>query len=256
MVEWEATAVVLGAAAFGENDLLVTVLTEPYGPHRGLVRGGQSRRQRAGWEIGNVTRVRWRARLADQLGQFTGEAVATPYIILADRPLELQAMLSACAVARGALPERSECIASFTALMLLLARLTEIGGVERVVPGVLRFERLMLSELGFGLDLERCSLTGADTGLAFVSPRTGRAVTASAAAEWADRLLKLPAVLLDDAEDARSGPADWLDGLRLTGHFLARDAFGARHQDLPPERQRLLALMERKADPAAWTGER
>jgi len=99
-----------------------------------------------------------------------------------------------------------------------------------------RWEAELLADLGYGLDLSRCALTGAGDGLAFVSPKTGRAVAAAAAGTWRDRLLALPAFLLGAGE---GGLSDWRDGLLLTGHFLARDAFGAHHRPLPAPRASL-----------------
>ena len=101
----------------------------------------------------------------------------------------------------------------------------------------IRWEALVLTELGYGLDLAACAVTGAIGGLTHVSPRTGRAVSGEAAAPYLDRLLPLPAFLLDDADPGT--PADWDAGLRLTGHFLERDAFGARHRPVPEARHRL-----------------
>jgi DNA repair protein RecO (recombination protein O) len=90
------------------------------------------------------------------------------------------------------------------------------------------------------LDFSTSALAGDNDRLAFVSPRTGRAVSLSGAAEWADRLLKLPPFLLDGTDPTLQ---EALDGLKLTGHFLARDVFGARHRPLPPARERLYDLI-------------
>ncbi len=105
-----------------------------------------------------------------------------------------------------------------------------------MLTDLVRWEATVLTELGYGLDLSRCAVTGAESGLAWVSPRTGRAVADAAAGEWRSRLLRLPGFLVG-ANTA--GPADWRDGLRLTGHFLERDAFGHQHKPLPPARLRL-----------------
>src|SRR5262249_45465023 len=101
---------------------------------------------------------------------------------------------------------------------------------------LIRWETVLLADLGYGIDLTSCVVTGATTGLAFVSPRTGRAVTAAAAGVWTSRLLRLPGFLI---RETTANPADWRDGLRLTGHFLARDAFGHRHRPLPLARHML-----------------
>jgi DNA repair protein RecO (recombination protein O) len=123
---------------------------------------------------------------------------------------------------------------------------------EAVLPELIVWETVLLSDLGFGLDLASCAVTGATEGLAFVSPKTGRAVTAEAAGIWSDRLLRLPLFLTGQHP---SGPEDWREGLRLTGHFLTRDLFGARHRPLPMARQmlydRVLALVA-DSPPADW----
>ena len=105
-----------------------------------------------------------------------------------------------------------------------------------MLADLVRWETILLADLGYGLDLTRCAVTGDTVGLAFVSPKTGRAVTAAAAGEWTSRLLPLPAFLVGGDE---ATAADWRDGLRLTGHFLARDAFGLQHRPLPLARQML-----------------
>ncbi|MBN9509200.1 MAG: DNA repair protein RecO C-terminal domain-containing protein, partial [Alphaproteobacteria bacterium] len=149
----------------------------------------------------------------------------------------------ACAVAEGALPEREAHPRVFAGLLQLLARL---AAGPPVLAEMVRWEAALLADLGYGLDLASCAVTGATAGLAWVSPRTGRAVTDVAAGAWRERLLPLPAFLHDDAmrNDRVGDAADWRDGLRLTGHFLARDAFGHHHRPLPAAR---LALYDRVA---------
>jgi DNA repair protein RecO (recombination protein O) len=143
-------------------------------------------------------------------------------------------MLSAaCAVAEGALPEREPHPYVFTGLLRLIA-LSPNGAP--MLPDLVRWELALLAELGYGLDLSHCAVTGQTAGLAFVSPRTGRAVTDNAAGMWKSRLLPLPAFL---AGGNAATAADWRDGLALTAHFLARDAFGHQHRPLPLSRQML-----------------
>ncbi len=240
MAEWDAPAVVLAARPYGEADALVTVLTEAHGAHRGLARGGGSRSQASLWQAGNLVQARWVARLSDQLGNLTAELVHPGAALVMDDALALAMLSSLCAVAEGALPEREPHPLVFVGLIQMIA------GLSRGSDGLadlIRWEAALLAELGYGLDLSRCAVTGGVAGLAFVSPRTGRAVSQDAAGMWQSRLLPLPAFLIGE------GPADaaaWRDGLRLTGHFLARDAFGHQHRPLPPARHmlydRVLAL--------------
>ena len=231
-MEWDTPAVVLAARPYGEGDALATVLTEPHGAHRGLARGGLSRTRASLWQPGNVVQARWVARLSDQLGSITAELVHPGAALALDDPLALAILSSACAVAEGALPEREPHPRVFAGLVRLIANL---GGGANALTELVRWEATLLAELGYGLDVTACAITGETAGLAFVSPRTGRAVSEGAAGNWRTRLLPLPGFLVG-ANGA--GPADWRDGLRLTGHFLERDAFGHQHLPLPPARHR------------------
>jgi DNA repair protein RecO (recombination protein O) len=232
-MDWDGPAVVLDARPFGEGDAVVTVMTEAHGLHRGLVRGGNSRAGAPVWQPGNLLVVRWVARLSDQLGGFTGELVHAGAAMAMDDALALAMLSSLCAVAEGALPEREPLPRVFHGLVDLVPRMP-LGAV--MLPDVVRWEAALLSDLGYGMDVSVCAVTGQTAGLAFVSPRTGRAVTDEAAGTFTDRLLPLPGFLTGANT---SNAADWRDGLRLTGHFLARDAFGHHHRALPQARQML-----------------
>ena len=232
-MEWDAPAIVLGVRPFGEGDALATLLTEEHGAHRGLARGGASRARAGVWQTGNLLHARWVGRLADQLGAFTAELVHPGAALAMDDALALAVLSSACAVAEGALTEREPHPLVFAGLLALITRLP-VGAA--VLGDLVRWELAVLAELGYGLDLDRCALTGDTDGLAWVSPRTGRAVSEAAAGPWKERLLPLPAFLHAGEADA----AGWAQGLALTGHFLARDAFGSQHQPVPPARERLM----------------
>lgn len=234
-VEWTAPAVVLSARPQGEADALVTLMTREHGRHPGLARGGQSRRQAALWQPGNLVEARWVARLAEQLGALTAEPVHAAAAHAMDDPLALAILSAACAMADAALPEREPHPAVFDGLVEVIRALAA-GGAAGAAPYVL-WEGALLAELGYGLDLSACAATGATEDLAFVSPRSGRAVSRAAGEPYEDRMLPLPGFLRDPASP--SGPADWQRGLAITGHFLARDAFGQQHRPLPPARERL-----------------
>lgn len=232
-MEWDAPAIVLDARAFGEGDAIAAVMTETHGVRRGLARGGAARSGSAIWQPGNLVQVHWVARLAEQLGSFSGEMIHPLGALIMADPLALAMLSAACAVTEGALPEREPHPRVFGGLLHLIARLP--NGVA-MLSELVRWEMVLLAELGYGLDLTACAVTGETTSLVFVSPKTGRAVTAAGAGQWTSRLLRLPGFLL---EPGAANATDWRDGLRLTGHFLARDAFGQQHRPLPVARQML-----------------
>ncbi len=232
-MEWSAPGIVLGIAPYGEGDALASVLTEAHGLYRGLARGGASRSKAAIWQPGNLLQLRWVARLSEQLGSLTGELVHPAASLAMQDALSLAMLSAACAVAASAMPERQAHPRIFSGLLRLLAHLPQ--GPD-MLTDLVRWELDVLAELGFGLDLSRCAVTGQTANLAYVSPRTGRAVSAEAGFAYKDRLLPLANFLRGNEPP---GFADWAEGLRLTGHFLTRDVFGLRHAPLPEARRRL-----------------
>ena len=234
MLEWQEPAIVLESAAYGEGDALVSVMSVR-GLWRGLAKGGAARGKAGMWQPGNMLSARWAARTAEQLGTLTGEMVHPGAALAMGERESLAVLNAACALAAGALAEREACPAVFAGLARVLAGI-DIPGVP--LPELVRWEVLLLRELGFGLDFS--THAGGNDRLAYVSPRTGRAVSLSQAGEWVDRLFALPEFMLG-AEEASL--ADCLAGLRITGHFFARDVFGARHRPLPTARQRLYELI-------------
>jgi DNA repair protein RecO (recombination protein O) len=238
-MEWNAPGIILDVRPYGEGDAVATVMTEEHGAHRGLARGAQSRTRAALWQSGNLVQLRWVGRLADQLGSLSAELLHPSASMVMDDPLALSMLTAACAVAEGSLPERQAQPRIFDGLLHLLARLPQGSGQ---LAALIRWEAILLADLGYGLSLSACASTGATEGLHYVSPKSGCAVSEAGAGIWKSRLLVLPALLLDEAE-AGDWQA-WHDGLRLTGHFLARDVFGLQHKQLPPAR---LALYDRVA---------
>lgn len=249
MIEWQEEGFVLSARRHGETGAIVEALLPRHGRHLGIVRGGVGRRTRPLLQPGSELAFTWRARLEDHLGAFTVEPMRSRAGVIGD-PLALAGLSSLCALLSFALPER-EPQPEIHAASLALLRLMDEGGDDWPVA-YLRWELGLLDRLGFGLDLSRCAVTGAREGLAFVSPKTGRAVSREGAGDWASRLLALPEGLVW-GEAKRD---DVLAGLRLTGHFLeTRLAPTLGDRPLPPARERLIArLGARRCAAGRWLG--
>jgi DNA repair protein RecO (recombination protein O) len=229
-VEWEAPGIIVHTAPFGEGDALAAIFTEEHGLYRGLARGGAARARANIWQTGNLVEARWVARLSDQLGSFSAELVHPAAALAMQDPRALAALSSACAIADGALPEREPHQGVFRGLLHLIVHLGQGGAVGELVL----WEAGLLSHLGYGLDLSACAVTGARENLRYVSPKSGRAVSEEGAGLWRERLLPLPAFLT--GASGTPTPGDLAEGLRITGHFLARDVFGARHRPIPAAR--------------------
>ena len=186
---------------------------------------------------GNTIGLDWRARLDEHLGSFAVEPLALRAGRLMDSPLALAGINYLAALVR-VLPERDPHEGVYEAATLIAEALDDSALAPTLIA---RFEAQILAECGFQLDLSRCAVTGATDRLVYVSPKSGRAVSAEAGAPWRDRLLPLPAFLREGAPpDARPGPDEIADAFRLTGFFLARDLFALRGEPLPDSRATFL----------------
>jgi DNA repair protein RecO (recombination protein O) len=237
----ETQAIVIAVRAHGEHGAVVRTLTPGDGVQPGYVRGGRSRRLRPVLLPGNLVQAQYRSRSDEQLAQLSVELATSRAPLLADA-LPAAAIDWATALTAAVLPEGQAYPRLYEALDGLLSAVEAAPAAKGWAAALVRYELLILSELGFGLDLSECAATGVRNDLAFVSPKSGRAVSASAAGEYRDRLLPLPPFLL------AGGAADWdeiFNGLRITGHFLARDVIGERQSDILASRERLVERLRR-----------
>jgi DNA repair protein RecO (recombination protein O) len=216
-------------------------MTPDDGVQHGYVRGGRSRALRPVLIPGNVVVADFRARTEEQLAQLGVEMVHSRAPLLAE-PLAASAVDWLCALTAAALPQAQPYPRLYEMLEGVLAAVEAAPSAKGWASGLVRYELILLGELGFGLDLGECAATGAREGLAFVSPKSGRAVSTEGAGEYRERLLPLPAFLL------HGGDAGWeeiLDGLRLTGHFLTRDLLIEKQADVLAARERLVERLRR-----------
>lgn len=228
-MEWQDGGLVIGARKHGETSVILELMTRAHGRHLGVVRGGRSKAMRPVLQPGNLVTATWRARLEDHMGAFAVEPLASRAARYLDSGAALHGVATLAALLR-LLPERDPQEELFEAADAIAAAL----GVDDAAPMMARFELALLGALGFGLDLECCALTGVREDLAYVSPKSGRAVNRAAAAPWRERLLPFPRLLREDVESVSR--EEIIDAFRLTGYFLARDVFSPRGAAMPASR--------------------
>ena len=239
-MNWSDEGIILSVRAHGETAAVAEVFTRAHGRHLGLVHGGRSRRLRPILQTGNHVDVTWKARLSENLGVL-GLELRRGYAAEAmQSPVALAGLTSLATLAR-LLPERDPHANLYEVTLFVLGFLDD----PSVWPALMvRWELALLGELGFGLDLTQCAATGSNDALIYVSPKTGRAVSASAGEPYRDRLLALPPFLRGE-RGAMVRPEDLAAGFALTGHFLASHVFGPRELQLPDGRARMIALVGR-----------
>ena len=238
-MQWTDEGIVLGVRRHGEANGILELMTREHGRHLGLVRGGFGSRLKPILQVGNGVSANWRARLDEHLGNYTVEGMRLRAASFFGAPHAIYGVGHLAALMR-LLPERDPHEGLYEVFEHILDRL---GDASAAAPMVVRFELQLLSELGFGLDLEQCVATGASTELIYVSPKSGRAVSRDAGEPWADKMLRLPA-FLRDADTLPSG-RDLADGFALTGFFLSRYVLEPRGLALSDERTHFIAALGR-----------
>lgn len=239
-MEWRDEGILLSVRRHGERGAVIEVLTAEHGRHAGLVQGGGGVKLSAALQPGASLALDWRARLEDHLGAFRIEPIRSRAALIMNDKGKLSALNAMAAMALTTLAEREPVPELYREALALVDALADDKWDWPAVYA--RWELALLAALGFGLDLERCAASGLRSDLAYVSPRTGRAVSRQSGAAWADRLLPLPGFLIGRAPPQMGGVRE---ALRLTGYFFETWMMPAFGQDsLPGARQRLLEAFE------------
>lgn len=242
-MQWTDDGLILGVRRQGETSVTLELFTREHGRHLGLVRGGRSRRLRPTLQPGNTVRATWRARLDDHLGAY----VVEPLVARAGRLMERADALHGVGHLAGLLrlmAERDPHAALYDAAAIVADHLDD----PEAAPALLvRLELAVLAELGFGLDLSACAASGETEDLAYVSPKSGRAVGRAAGAPYAERMFALPPFLLARGANASPTREDVAAGFRLTGFFLNAHVWEPRGLKPPDARAALLTSIARRA---------
>jgi DNA repair protein RecO (recombination protein O) len=241
-MEWTDDAIVLGLRRHGETGVLLELLTREHGRHLGFVQGGRSRKTLPLLQPGNSVRAIWRARLDEHLGNFTVEVTELRSARFIDSPLALYGLGAMASLLRF-LPERDPHPQLFDTVQALADHLDDEVTASAMF---VEFEITMLAELGFGLDFTQCAATGTQEELIYVSPKTGRAVSAEAGAPYRDKLLPLPPFLVYDSPANRVAAKELAEAFALTGYFLERWIFEPQGLKPPQERARFVDLATRQ----------
>ena len=233
-MDWQDEGLILGVRKQGETSAIVEVMTAEHGRHLGLVRGGRSSRMRPILQPGNFVTLQWRARLEEQLGTYTVEASQLLAASLMITQLGIYGIQTLASHLRQ-LPERDPNLGLYNAARVMMENFEH---PEIAASLMIRFELVLLEELGFGLDLESCASTAQTHDLAYISPKSGRVVSLAAGEPWADKMLALPS-FLNKHEDGWGvvPPVEQIEqGFKLSTYFLDRHIYAPRGIKHPDER--------------------
>ncbi len=240
-MKWRDDAIIITVRRHGETSAIIDLFSKSHGRYAGLVRGGMSRRLRPVLQSGNLVDASWHARLEEHLGNLTIEPKHGFASHAMSVPESLCAVLGLCSLLK-IVPERQAHARLYELSCLILENITE----EDMWPILFaRFEMALLEDMGFGLDLKSCAATGARENLHYVSPRSGRAVSAAAAKPYLDKLFILP-IFLSDPQAINVPLCDVVESLKLTGYFLERRLYHPHNLTLPEARQAMIDKLQAK----------
>jgi len=237
----ETQAIVCALRSHGEHGAIIRLMTPGQGLLAAYVRGARGRRMRPVLMAGNVVHAQLSARTETQLPQAAIELIHSRGPLLSE-PLLAAAVEWTTVLTATALPEGQPYPRLYQAFEGLLDAIEAAPSANGWGAALVRYELLLLAELGFGLDLESCAITGSNDDLVAVSPKSGRAVSAAEAQPYSGKLLPLPPFVRE------GGQASWEEiaqGLDLTGHFLMRDVLTDRSRPITEPRQRLVDRLRR-----------
>jgi len=239
-VEWQDQAIVLGQKSFGENKRIISLLTEQHGRVSGLIRQTKTSQLQGITQMGNRVHAHWKGRLEEHLGFLSLDLVESFTGRVMSSSAKLLALSSATFLTHTVFPERHPYPGVYEAFTQFLESLKGAMWPETYV----HFERSVLDEMGFALKLDACCVSGVVENLCYVSPKTGRAVSKASASPYEDRLLKLPAFLLNSDLSAKDF-GDLKDGFHLMSYFFQHPMTEASYKKLMGVRVQLLAALEK-----------
>ena len=234
MESFEDQALLLSARPHGEGGAVVTLFTETHGRHAGYVHGGQSQSKRATLSNGNLVQVEWNAKTSDQLGSYRLDMLQQFSALIMEDKDKLKMLQSLCALCDTSLPEREPHPHFFQTTLALLTVMAHSDDPLLVGETYIKWEITLLAELGFSLDFTRCAGGGDSNRLAYISPKSGCAVSYEAGEPYKNKLLPLPSFLKPNG-----GPSDEEDiakGLDITGAFLEKWAYAQHTKGMPEQR--------------------
>ena len=245
MINWDGDVIFLSCRPYGENGVIASVFSKDFGRYKGWVFGGNSLKRKSCLQQGNYLSAQWKARIPEQMGTIKLELIKSISIEVIEKPIKLGILNSVCAITDLILPEREPNHKIFENTKKLLGLIGEETISDlKCLKNYIHWELNLLSDLGFGLELSKCIVTGSDKELSFVSPKSGKAVCNKVGMPYKNKLLILPrflgGIIQNGCEDEKN---DILNGFNLSGYFL-KSCFAEYHsKNTPRPRQWLLQLV-------------
>lgn len=240
-MRFDDQGIILSVVKYSESTAICRLFTQEHGVISGAVRGAFSRKQRGKYQPGNIIKCQWSGRLAEQLGSLKCEVSDAISAYCLQDKLRLAALNSALILMQTCLAEHDPHPSLYQSLNDLLLRMKQND------PSWLKYYALyelqLLEELGYRLELKQCAATGERDQLIYVSPKSGKAVSAAAGEPYRDKLLPLPIFMQSFPNDIKPALSEAQQALQLTGYFLEHRLFASFDKPVPSQRKRFVGYV-------------
>ncbi len=223
----EDYGIVLSTSKFGDSSLLVKILSKEHGPVKGLVKG--QRKNGTIIQCGNYVHFTWSARLSEHLGLIAPTLERAYPLLCFSEYTKILSISSLCSLVDSLIPDREVSLDIFERFK---AYLDDIN-TENWLKNHVLLELYILEKVGFGLDFERCSVTGTQNNVTYISPKTGSAVSKEVGEPYKSRLFPIPSYFFEAAENLPHSMKEVIDGLEITRYFLAKHFFAESLARMP-----------------------
>ena len=232
-MQWTSEAIVIKHQSFSDDKLLCWFFSATHGVYKGLLTLNKKTRNQV--QLGNIVHAAWKARLPEHLGSYYCELLKPLSMTIINDRLKLSSVLSLCSILSSCLPER---VLEAKIYDNSISYLLSLKDHQHWLPEYLKLELSLLQEMGYGLNLTSCAVTGTKNNLYYISPRTGRAVSQEAGEPYHDKLFILPKILI---EDLAASNQEILEAIKIIGYFINKHLYLPHSQELPQARIRFAA---------------
>ncbi len=237
IVQFTDQGYIINLRRHGESSLILTVLTKSHGKVTGYAKNALTRKNLGIYQLGNLIEISAYARVDDNMLSLKTELVSPAAVNFLSDNAKLQALSSLCALSNTCMPELQDLERFYYYVDSFFNLIDE----DNWLVHYSFFEFYLLEYLGISLDLSECSATGTTENLAYVSPKTGKAVCAEAGEPYKDRLFKYPRYILEC--HYHPGPEELADLLSMTEFFLYKNFFAAHGLKFPESRANLAEII-------------
>lgn len=220
---------------YGENSLIVTVLSIAHGKMTGFIKSAVSKKKLGIYQLGNKISFNAYARVEENMFQFRGvELLESNVVHFLSNPQKLAVLSSFCELFNSSIPDGEPLEGLVRSISQFMDNLDD----EMWLKNYAILEFRLLYFLGIGLDLGSCAATGTIENLAFVSPKSGRAVCLKAGLPYEDKLFKYPHFALN--KNILPTKEEVMDLLKMNEFFLKKNFFEAHDLQFPLSRASLI----------------